>query len=148
MKKLILTNEQLKRCLKEQDTTTIQIPAANNDPNTALSRGNVQNQINQAKATFGGNNVTAEITPKTGPGNTTITVPNAGQGISGAADALRNNNVEAQKALNSGMNVGVDVSECKKYTKGQIVEAKIKKMMAESLRLTKKEMQEIAKKKK
>jgi hypothetical protein len=146
MKKLILTNEQLKRCLKEaaENSTTLQF--ATNNPSNTLSNGNTQRQITQAQNTFGGN-TNVLLTPPGGTADATINIPTTGNGLTGAIEAVSDNNNEVQKGLSSGkFNVSVDVSECKKYTKAQIQEAKIKKMISESYRLTKKDMQQIAKK--
>jgi hypothetical protein len=148
MKKLILTNEQLKRCLKEaaENSTTLQF--ATNNPSNTLTNGETQRQITKAKNTFGGN-TNVLLTPTGGTADATINIPTTGNGVTGAVEALNDNNSEVQKGLNGGdFNVSVDVSECKKYTKAQIQEAKIKKMVAESYKLTKKDLEKIARKRK
>lgn len=138
MKKIIISNKVLPYL--SESTTTLQFATDNNDANGALSKGNTQAQIQNAQSTFGGN-VTAQFTPSDGPGDSTITVPNTKGGTNGASEALKDNTAEVQKALSSGMNVGVDVSEnCKVFTKKSIEEARLQKMMKEGKVMTKKEL--------
>lgn len=139
MRRIIVTAKQMP--LLKEDTTTIQVPTDNNDAAAALSKGNVQSNINNAQTTFGGN-VTAQFNPSDGPGDTTITIPNANGGINGAAEALKDNSAEVGKALSSDMNVGVDVSEGKSFNKKDIEEARLKKMRDEGTVMTKKQLQE------
>lgn len=124
-----------------ESTTTLQFATDNNDANSTLSRGDTQSKIQNAQTTFGGN-VTAQFTPQDGPGDSTITVPNAKGGTNGAAEALKDNTAEVQKALSNGMNVGVDVSEKKIYQKKDVEEARLSKMKAEGRVFTKKELTE------
>ena len=139
MKKLIISRNQLVQLC--EDTTTLQFAVNDNSINNALSKGETQSKIQNAKSTFG-NNVTAQFTPSDGPGDSTITVPNAIGGINGASEALKDNSAEVQKALSNGMNVGVDVTEMRKFSKKDIEEARLAKIRKDGRVMTKKELTE------
>lgn len=138
MKRIIVSSSQVPY-LKEE-TTTLQITAPNNNAGDALARGKTQAQIQNAQTTFGGSNITAQITPEDGPGDSTITIPNSKGGTNGAAEAIKDNSTEVQKALSSGLNVGVDVSESKVFTKKTIEEARLAKIRKEGRVLTKQQI--------
>jgi hypothetical protein len=141
MKKLILTRSQLRECLKESDnSTTLQFTAQNNDAVSTISNGQAQQQIAQAKGTFGSDNLTAQITPKTGPGDMTVSIPGTGNSVNGAAEALQNNSVDANKALDNGMNVAVDLGECKTFSKSQLEKERLKMMESKGKVYTKKSL--------
>lgn len=139
MKRIIIT-DKMARLLKE-GTTTLQFATDNNDIGSTLQQRTTSAAISKAGTTMGGN-VTAQFTPSDGPGDATITIPNAKGGTTGAAEAVKDNSSEVQKALSSGMNVDVDVSEGKKFTKGIIEQARLAKMKKEGKVMTKKQMME------
>lgn len=140
MKRILISSKVLPYLM--ESTTTLQFATDNNNAVNTLSNGDTQTKIKSAQATFGGN-VTAQFTPSDGPGESTITVPNAKGGTNGASEALQDNSAEVQKALSNGMNVGVDVSEgYKVFSKKSIEEAIFQNKKKDAVKFTKKELSE------
>ena len=139
-----MSKSQLNEILKEEGTdnnsSSFEVPT-NND---GLSSYSNAMQDMAAVGTKIGGDMSAELTPKGGISDVSITIPNPLGGANGGADAIRNNEQEVNSALKNNINVKIpNVKEnIKSFSKKAIEEARLRKMRNEGKIMTKGELRE------